>query len=311
MSPLSATRPLSSVTLTAVAIGCVLGASACEEQASSTNFSQSVTVCIPSRPPAETLFPTPIAGRLTTQAVIQVSLSTDPPDAQLSLDGRTIANPSQVELPGDGARHELLAHKPGYLKVEVPLFATFDGSVVLQLSTAEEHRCGERRAAELKMREDRRQRERAVEKEHALETARSCLQKHPIPQAPVQGDELKLHWASVRDCYAHSGTVELFMQAKAAGKPFAFYGQSRRPVHTKYVCSDVCPRYGDLLPVMELAVEACEQAGAVPRYDSGWGLYQGCSPPELTSKHETEKAKRRRRAREEATSGTESTRRVE
>jgi hypothetical protein len=116
--------------------------------------------------------------------------------------------------------------------------------------------------------------------------ARTCLNHQVDSSARSEGDALrKIVADAVRTCFAQPGTQELAEQASSA-LPYtvALHAGTEWPVRLNYVCSDLCPEYGRIVPtLLGMPEKQCCTMGQVPLYDNAWGDYLGCSPVELAA----------------------------
>jgi hypothetical protein len=83
------------------------------------------------------------------------------------------------------------------------------------------------------------------------------------------------------ECFAVNDAEQL--AAEAACLPISM-GEDKRNALTleySYLCSDVCPTQGRILLRYEgVSRDDCCSEGGQPRFDSFWGGYRGCAPPE-------------------------------
>ena len=115
--------------------------------------------------------------------------------------------------------------------------------------------------------------------------ARSCLEAKVKKIEALGGLTLEAMTAElISGCFARAGSGEQRDQADALPFTYAVHQSTGLPLELVYFCSDVCPTKGRVSARWtDVAEEECCQRGGVPDIHSGWPIYVGCVPEELSS----------------------------
>jgi hypothetical protein len=116
-----------------------------------------------------------------------------------------------------------------------------------------------------------------------IQLARRCLeQRAPKPRVLGTAALQELTAELVATCFAPAGSWEQESQRGALPYVYAIHEASGLPIQLDYFCTDVCPKYGDVLAsLVGPSEQGCLQIGGVPDRDNGWQSYSACLPDEL------------------------------
>jgi len=115
------------------------------------------------------------------------------------------------------------------------------------------------------------------------ERARACLESRVRSPQRLAGSELqKLTDELVRACFSPAGTDQQDEESGALPFRYAIHEPSGLPLELSYHCSDLCPNQGHVRAhFADIALSVCRQRGGTPDIYNGFGVYEGCTPPEL------------------------------